>query len=161
MAPPLEPGSAPDGLLLIGWKEYLDFPEWGVRRVKAKVDTGARTSALDAARCTIERRAGRLIACMELALNRRRPDRLVTVEAPVLHQVVVTSSNGVREERPVVETTVRLGQVEKRIRLTVADRSRMLIPVLLGREALAGAFVVDAGRKYLQGGRHLPGGRGA
>jgi hypothetical protein len=161
MPHPVHPGAGPGGLLLIGWKEYVDFPEWGIRRVKAKADTGARTSALDVARYAIEHQSGRLVARMELALNRRRPERLVTVEAPVLHQVVVTSSNGVREERPVVEATVRLGPVQKRIRLTVTNRSGMLFRMLLGREALAGSFVVDVGHKYLLGGRNAPGHPGA
>lgn len=160
MPPSIPHGPAPGGLVTIGWKEYVDFPEWGVRRVKAKADTGARTSALDVARYVIEDRAGKLIARLDLALNRRRPDRLVTVEAPVLHQVVVTSSNGVREERPVIETRIRLGPVEKRIRLTVTNRSGMLFRMLLGREALAGSFVVDVGHKYLLGGKSSPGRRG-
>ena len=146
---PGEPGVGPAGLTVVGWKEYLDFPEWGVRRVKAKVDSGARTSALDVARYTLERRPEGLFARMELALNRRRRDKLVTVETAVLRLVVVTSSDGVREERPVIETVVRLGPVEKRIRLTVTDRSGMLFPMLLGREALAGCFLVDVSRKYL------------
>ena len=100
---PGEPGVGPAGLTVVGWKEYLDFPEWGVRRVKAKVDSGARTSALDVARYTLERRPEGLFARMELALNRHRRDKLVTVETAVLRLVVVTSSDGVREERPVIE----------------------------------------------------------
>jgi hypothetical protein len=151
MTPTPEPGTAPGGLLAIGWKEYLDFPEWGIRRVKAKVDTGARTSALDVARYVLQRRPEGLIARMALALNRRRPSALVEVETPVLRLVVVTSSDGVREERPVIETSIRLGPIEKRIRLTVTDRSGMLFPVLLGREALAGSFVVNVAHKYLFG----------
>ena len=153
MNQPPESGVAPVGLTVIGWKEYLDFPEWGVRRVKAKVDTGARTSALDVARYTLEQRPAGVVARIELALNRRRPERLVTVETPVLRLVVVTSSDGVREERPVIETTVRLGSIEKRVRLTVTDRSGMLFPMLLGREALAGSFLVDVRHKYLLGNR--------
>src|SRR5579871_6942956 len=140
----MTPPPAPGGPIVIGWKEYVDFPAWGVRRVKAKVDTGARTSALDVARFVVEQRDGKLVARMELALNRRRPDRRVEIETPVLRMVVVASSDGVREERPVIEADVRLGPVEKRIRLTVTDRSGMLLPMLLGREALAGSFVVDA-----------------
>jgi hypothetical protein len=155
MTPTPEPGSASAGPVLIGWKEYLDFPEWGLRRVKAKVDTGARTSALDVARYVLERRPEGLFARMDLSLNRRHPDRSLTIEMPVVCLVVVTSSDGVREERPVIETAVRLGPVEKRIRLTVTDRSGMLFPMLLGREALAGSFVVDVGRKYVMGKRRL------
>jgi hypothetical protein len=146
-------------LLVIGWKEYVDFPEWGVQRVKAKVDTGARTSALDVVRCVVERGPNGFVARLELALNRRRPEHVVAVETPVLGMVRVTNSGGVREERPVIETTMRLGSVEKRIRLTVTDRSRMLIPMLLGRHALAGTFVVDVGHKYLLGKRRTSEGR--
>jgi hypothetical protein len=137
----------------IGWKEYVDFPEWGVRRVKAKVDTGARTSALDVYGCDLEERPQGMVARLKLALNRRHPNRFVTVETPVLGLVMVTNSGGSREERPLIEAAVRLGPVERRIRLTVTDRSRMLIPMLLGREALSGSFIVDVGHKYLLGRR--------
>jgi hypothetical protein len=154
-------GPAPGGLLKIGWKEFLDFPEWGVQRVKAKIDTGARTSALDAARCVLERRSAGLMARIDLALNRRRPDRLVTVETPVLRLAVVTSSNGVRQERPVIEAVIRLGPVQKRILLTVTDRSSLLFPILLGREALAGSFIVDVSHKYLLGKANSRGSPGA
>jgi hypothetical protein len=153
-----DPGD-PGRLLMVGWKEYVDFPEWGVQRVKAKIDTGARTSALDVARCVVVERPSGSVARLDLALNRRRPDRVVTVEVPVLGLVVVTNSGGAREERPLIEATVRLGSVEKRIRLTVTDRSHMLIPMLLGREALAGSFVVDVGHKYLLGRRRSAGNR--
>jgi hypothetical protein len=146
-------GKAPDGLLLIGWKEYLDFPEWGISRVKAKIDTGARTSALDVARCELVSGANGLVARLTLALNRHRPQQLVQIEAPVLRQTKVASSDGVREERPVIEALVRVGTIEKRIQLSVTDRSGMLFPILLGREALAGSFVVDVNRKYLMGKR--------
>jgi hypothetical protein len=153
-------GYSPASLLLIGWKEYLDFPEWGIQRVKAKVDTGARTSALDVTRYVLEQRGPATIARMELALNRRRPAAVVALELPVLRLVVVKSSNGDREERPVIETLIRLGPVEKRIMLTVTDRSSQVFPVLLGREALARSFLVDVGQKYLLGksgvGRHRP-----
>jgi len=158
--PPGGAGAAPDNLLKIGWKEYVDFPEWGVQHIKAKVDTGARTSALDVARYELERRKEGLFARMELALNRRKPDRLITVETKVLRLVVVTSSNGVRAQRPVIETTLKVGPLEKKILLTVTDRSGLLIPVLLGREALTGSFLVDVNHKYLLSkprGGHKPG----
>jgi hypothetical protein len=153
MTPIPERVPVPDGLLTVGWKEYVEFPEWGVRRVKAKVDTGARTSALGVTRCVLERRPEGLLARLELAPARRGPGHRVAVEAPVLRLVTVTNSGGVREERPVIEAVVRLGSVRKRICLTVTDRSAMLLPMLLGREALAGSFVVDAARKYVLGRR--------
>ena len=71
------------------------------------------------------------------------------MEAPVLRMVVVSNSAGMREQRPLVETEVRLGPVSKRIALTVTNRAGMLFPVILGRKALEGDFLVDVSRKYV------------
>jgi hypothetical protein len=136
--------------LLIGWKEYLAFPEWGIRRVKAKVDTGARTSALDAVSYDLWQQEGvGLCVRLRLALHRKRPGELTVVEAPVLSLVVVRNSSGLSEQRPLIEVPIRLGPVGKRIRLTVTNRSGMLFRVILGRQALADDFVVDVSKKYL------------
>jgi hypothetical protein len=139
----------PQRPLVVGWKEYIDFPDWGVRRVKVKVDTGARTSAVGATSYELRQVDGRLLARLTLALRRRRPDRLLTVEVPVLRMVVVANSSGMREQRPLIEARIRLGPVTKRIALTVTNRAAMLFPVILGRQALQGDFIVDVGRKYL------------
>lgn len=136
--------------LLIGRKEYLAFPEWDVRRLRVKVDTGAFHAALDVAAYELHRGAdGQLVARLSLCLDRKHPDRRTVVHAPVVKMVGVTSSTGVRQERPLLETTIRLGPVEKRILLTVTNRSGMRSRMLLGREALAGSFLVDVSRKYL------------
>ncbi len=74
---------------------------------------------------------------------------MTIVEAPVLRMVHVTNSGGGREERPMIEAAIRLGPVEKRIRLTITRRDSLRFPMILGREALAGAFVVDVARTYL------------
>ncbi len=136
--------------LVIGWKEYATFPEWGNCRVKVKIDTGARTSALDAVRCDLrETEDGRTIATLQLALNPKHPERIVTVETPVLRTVVVSNSNGMRELRPVIATELRLGPVTKRVPLTVTNRAGMLFRMILGRKALEGDFIVDVSRKYV------------
>jgi hypothetical protein len=141
-------GPLPGGPVCAGWKEYVALPDWGVRRLRAKLDTAARTSVLDVARCELGRAGGALTARFHLALGRRR-DRVRVVEAPVLGLVTVTNSGGTAQQRPLVETTLRLGPVERRVRLTLADRSGMRYRMLLGRQALAGAFVVDAARAYV------------
>ena len=135
------------GPRLIGWKERVEFPDWGLRRVKVKIDTGARTWALGVAGCELTE--GGTVAVLRLAPYRRNPDRQTVVRAAVLDTVVVCDSGGHRQARPLIETTVRLGPVTKVVRLTVTDRSTMLFPVILGRAALAGDFVVDVGRKYV------------
>src|SRR5262245_25286572 len=110
------PGPGPTaGPLLIGWREYLAFPEWGVRRVKVKIDTGARTSALSVASYDLRPvEGGGLVAELRLALDPKNPGRWRVVQAPVLKMVAVRNSSGLREQRPLVEATVRLGPVEKR-----------------------------------------------
>jgi hypothetical protein len=71
------------------------------------------------------------------------------VRTPVLKTVRVRNTSGQLESRPLIETTLCLGPVTKRVRLTVADRSRMLFRIILGRQALLGNFVVDVSRKYV------------
>jgi hypothetical protein len=143
---------SPHRPLLIGWKEYVSFPEWGHRRVKAKVDTGARTSAIDVVSYDLRQADGQgLIAELRLALHRRRRDRLVVVQTPVLRMIAVRNSNGMREQRPLIETSIRLGPVTKRVRLTVTNRAGMCFRMILGRKALEGNFVVDVSQKYLLG----------
>src|SRR5262249_32781399 len=136
--------------LVIGRKEYVAFPTWGIRRIRAKVDTGAHTSALDVLGYDLWEVEGQgLHARLRLALNRKRPDRYRVVEMPVLCMVSVCNTGGVRELRPVVETTIQLGPVTRRIRLSVTDRTAMRHRMILGREALHGAFIVDVSRTYL------------
>jgi hypothetical protein len=143
-------GSLPPGLLMIGWKEYLDFPEWGIRRVKAKIDTGARTSALDVVSYELRpAESSQLVAELRLALHRRHPGRITVVQVPVLDLVMVRNTGGGWEQRPLVETTLRLGPVSKRVQLTVTNRAPMRFPMILGRKALEGHFVVNVSKKYL------------
>jgi hypothetical protein len=137
-------------LLLIGWKEYVDFPDWGLRQVKVKIDTGARTSALGVVSYELHQTdGGGVVARLRLAPYRKRPDKVTVVEVSVLGMVVVSNTGGTREERPLLETTVRLGPVSKRIQVTITNRGNMRFPMILGRKALEGDFVVDVSRKYL------------
>jgi hypothetical protein len=140
-------------VVAVGWKEFVDFPEWGVHRLKAKIDTGARTSALDAAGYEIRETPAGPVVELRLPLSKRHPDRVVVVRAPVVRTVVVSNPGGTREQRPVIETTLRLGPVSKRIQLTVTNRAGMLFRFIVGRKALEGDFVVDVSRKYLCGKR--------
>lgn len=149
-AHPLDAASAKRPLLPIGWKEYLQFTEWDLRRIRVKIDTGARTSALDVVRYELtETAGGGLMATLYLALDRRHPGRFTRIHTPVLRTVIVSNTGGMREERPLVETTVRMGPIHKRIRITITNRSSMRYRMILGREALANDFIVDVSRKYL------------
>lgn len=135
---------------VVGWKEYLDLPELGIARLKAKVDTGARTSALHVCevRVLAERADGSGEIELTVPLSRRHPERLVTARARMLRRVRVTDSGGTSELRPVIETEMVLGPVRKRILLTLTDRAGMLFRMLIGRKALEGDFLVDVSRRY-------------
>jgi hypothetical protein len=153
----LEPSAQPHAAasparqpIRIGWKEYLEFIEWDLRRIRVKIDTGARTSALDVVRYELmETAGGELMATLFLALDPRHPGRFTRIHTPVLRKVIVCNTAGMREERPLVETAVRIGPVRKRIRITITDRSSMRYRMILGREALANDFLIDVSRKYL------------
>jgi hypothetical protein len=153
LEPSAQPHAAPANhrtLVPIGWKEYLEFIEWNLRRIRVKIDTGARTSALDVVRYELIETAGNgLMATLLLALDRKHPGRFTRIQTPVVRTVIVRNTCGTCEERPVVETAVRLGPVHKRIQLTITNRSSMRYRMILGREALAGDFLVDVSKKDL------------
>lgn len=136
-------------LLLIGRRERLDFPDWGLRRVRAKIDTGAFSSALDVTGYQIVETATGMEVELHLVPKGRRRDQVRIVRTPLVRMTTVRSSSGSVERRPVIEPLVRLGPITRRIRLTVTDRSRMKCRMLLGRQALAGVFLVDVQSKDL------------
>jgi hypothetical protein len=127
-----------------GWREWADLPEWGIRRVRAKLDTGARTSALHVA--SVEERPDGKVAFD--VVPSRRSDRRVHIVTDVVRQTRVRSSNGTSSTRYVVRTRLRLGPIEREIELTLVDRGAMLHRLLVGRSGLAG-IVVDASRRYV------------
>jgi len=135
----------------VGWKEYLDLPDLGVFRLKAKVDTGARTSTLhvDSLEVLEVFPDGSELAEIAFGPDRRRPEVQVQARARVLRRIRVVDSGGHPEVRPVIETEMALGPVRKKILVTLTDRSGMLFRMILGRKALEGDFRVDVSGKYL------------
>ena len=133
----------------VGWKEFVEFVDWGTR-VKTKIDTGARTSALDVSSYELhDDGQGGQIAELHMAIDSRFPERKLVVRTPVIKMVVVSNSTALREERPLIEANMRLGPIVKPVRLTVTDRTGMRFRMILGRKALEGDFIVDVSRKYL------------
>jgi hypothetical protein len=135
--------------LVIGSAELVDIPCFGIRGLRARVDTGARTSALHVE--NIRRRPGGRVR-FDVRLHRTRPERRVTVEAQVRREGQVRSSSGFSEVRTFVAVRIRIGAVARTIEVGLVDRSRMVYRMLLGRSALAG-FLVDPSRRYLLGRR--------
>jgi hypothetical protein len=136
-------------LPLIGRKERVSFPAWDLHRVRAKVDTGAYSSALHVASYElIEADRGTSVRLV-ISLSRHRPEHVLRIEEPVVKLVRVRNSFGDETFRPLIEPVVRLGPVTRRVRLTVTDRSKMRCRMLLGRQAIAGLFLVDVRARYL------------
>lgn len=139
---------------MLGWREWAGFPEWGVTWVKAKVDTGARTSALHADRVEHLERDGAPWVRFVVRPWQGSDDDAVEVETPVVDRREVTSSSGERSDRVVVATPVRIGTRSERvgpIEITLSQREDLGFRMLLGREAVRGRFVVDPARSYLAG----------
>jgi hypothetical protein len=131
---------------VIGLAEYVDIPGWRIRGLRAKVDTGARSSALHVENL---RELGRGRVRFDVRLHRLRSERRVTVEAPIARRARVRASTGVASTRIFVAVTVRIGTVVQEIELGLVDRANMLYRMLLGRMALSGYFLVDPSRRYL------------
>ncbi len=138
---------------VVGWREWVSFPDLDLPRMKAKIDTGARTSALHA--FDVERSVSGGVDVVTFAVHphQRDDETSIIVSAPVTDEREITSSNGQTELRPVIETVVRLGTREWPIEMTLTNRDNMGFRLLLGRTALAGQWHVDPGRSYLQGKR--------
>jgi hypothetical protein len=138
--------------LIIGWREWLELPDLGIRRIKAKIDTGARSSSLHAFDVRPFERDGKQFVRFRVHPLQRDNRKTVEAEAEVLEYRKVKSSNGQTSRRPVILTTVEgLGEVWQ-IELTLANRDEMGFRMLLGREAVRGRFLVDAGRSFYGGG---------
>lgn len=133
--------------VLIGWNEFVDLPDWGIARLGAKIDTGARSSALHVEDLELLSR-GRVR--FRVVVHRLHRDRHVPVIARVTRRSRVRSSNGQFEHRFFVGTTLKLGPVEKQIEISLVDRGNMIHRMLLGRTALEGDFIVDVSRRHVQ-----------
>jgi hypothetical protein len=134
---------------VIGWSEYLDFPDWGIKSLQAKVDTGAKTSALHVENLK-ELDDGKRVSFL-VVLSRKHKDRRKRVTADVLKRGRVRSSTGVYRTRIFVRTRIRIGDVEKQIDITLVSRERMIFRMLLGRRALEHDFLVDVSRRKALG----------
>jgi ribosomal protein S6--L-glutamate ligase len=136
--------------ILIGRREWLALPELGVAPVNAKVDTGALSSSLHAESVTPFERDGQ--AWVSFATHNHY-GQLIACEALVVRRKRVRSSSGIARERFFIETlVVAAGGLERRVELSLADRSEMKCPMLVGRRTLAGIFLVDPQSSHLLGG---------
>lgn len=136
---------------VIGWREWVALPDWGVATIKAKIDTGARTSALHAFDVvTVEREGGAWVRFAIHPWQESSRDEVV-VEARLVDRRPVRSSSGAAHVRLVVATAVELAGRSVPMEVTLTRRDEMGFRLLVGRQALRGAYVVDPSRSYLGG----------
>ena len=135
-----------DHPILIGWREKVDLPYWGLFGLRAKADTGARSSAIDVAQ--VEELPGERVR-FEVVTDRKDPEARHVLEADVVRRTRIRSSFGQAHDRLFVETRLRLAGEELVIELGLVCRKNMLSRMLLGRKTLEGRFAVDPGRRYL------------
>lgn len=135
----------------IGWREWVALPDFGIDRVKVKVDTGARSSALHAFDQRRRLVDGATWIRFRVHPRQRSAETGILVEAPLVGERWVKSSTGHRSLRPVVRTRITLGTRTWPIEITLVRRDVMGFRMLLGRRAIRHRFLVDAGRSYLHG----------
>lgn len=133
----------------IGWREWVSLPDLGIDRIKVKVDTGARTSALHAYRVTTftKDNATYVRFFVHPAQRKKKPE--IECTALVVDRRAVTDSGGKTTERFVIRTTLDAGVHSWPIELTLTNRDEMGFRMLLGRQAVRRRFVVDPGSSYL------------
>jgi hypothetical protein len=132
----------------IGWRELVSLPELGLRGIPAKIDTGARTSSLHATILDEYRRDGRTF--VRFAVDFPQHQVRQVCEAVHVDWRGITSSNGTSQRRRIIKTPLRIGGLTFRAEISLADRSDMRFPMLIGRSSLRRRFVVDSGHSWLQ-----------
>ena len=135
---------------LLGWREWIALPDLGLPHIKAKIDTGARTSCLHAFKVKGFRRKG--VRWVRFRVHPHPTDREAQIEceAQVKDRRWVTDSGGHRTLRYVIETAVVIGENQHVIELTLTNRDNMKFRMLLGRTAMRGRFLVDPEQSYCQ-----------
>lgn len=135
--------------LTVGWREWVGLPELGVPSIKAKIDTGARTSALHVSDVARFEREGDTWVRFAVHPVQRSEVPVVTSEARLVEHRPVRSSSGHTEHRLVIATTLVIGDEAWPVELTLARRDEMGFRMLIGRQAVRRRALIDPGRSYL------------
>ncbi|MEO8809276.1 MAG: RimK/LysX family protein [Rhodanobacter sp.] len=141
-------------LVTLGWRERLALPQLGIGALKAKLDTGARSSSLHVDSIDTFQRDRATWLRFTLHVGRRAAVA-VHCEAPAVDRRIVTDTGGRRTERWFIRSEIELAGARFSVDINLTDRRHMLFPLLLGRSALSGRFLVDPARSYTQS-RHPP-----
>ena len=140
-------------LITVGWREWVSLPDLGIDKIKVKVDTGARTSAIHATELSPFEEDGVKRIAFNVHTHRRDHDQFVRCVADIFDQRSVTNSGGQSEERWVIQTGLTIGDYSWPIAMTLTARPDMRFRMLLGRNAMEDRIVVDPAKSFVWG-RH-------
>ena len=138
-------------LRVVGWREWIGIPSLGIKRIKAKIDTGASSSSLHAYDIEILDHLDPPEVKFKIQPLQKNRTAIIQAQVPVLDFRKVRSSNGETTVRPVIRTRIEIFGRTHEIDVTLFDRAKMGFRMLIGREALRGRFVVDSARSYCAG----------
>lgn len=133
----------------IGWREWVILPELGIHQIKAKIDTGARTSALHAFSLKPFQESGKQKIRFDIHPIQNNTSVITTCVADIIDTRWVTDSGGHREERFVICTPITIGDKTWPIEITLTERDTMLFRMLLGRSAIRKRFLINPGRSFI------------
>lgn len=132
--------------MIVGWNEWVQLPDLGIFALRAKIDTGAKTSVLHAEEIVM--RNG--IVSFKTSPDPAHPAEKIECSVPVFDERRITNSGGRSDMRYVIQTELVLGRLKKPVEMTLKDRSRMRFRMLLGRQAFEPGMMVDPNVRYLQ-----------
>lgn len=125
------------------------MPELQIKKIKAKIDTGARTSALHVSDISYRKRGGKTFVYFRVHPTQRKSKPFFDCSAELIDYRIVKSSTGTRTFRPVIQTEIEVGDKRWPIEVTLVNRDLMGFRFLVGRQAIRGRYVVDSGASYL------------
>jgi ribosomal protein S6--L-glutamate ligase len=141
----------PQNKIILGSEEWCSFPELGIPAIKARVDSGAKTSALHAINIAPFINEGENWVKFDINPIQNNLKTVIHCEAKLIDKRIVKSSSGFREQRYVIQTNINIGNDTWEIEMTLTNRDSMGFRMLLGREAMSGRILVDPEQKYLLG----------
>ena len=141
---------------ILGWREWVSLPGLGIDRIKAKIDTGARTSALHAFDVRLVEDNDKKLVKFCIHPEQKNLDKVIECEAVLLDEREVKDSGGHSENRYVIETDILIGSQLHTAEVTLTNRDSMGFRMLIGRTAMKGHYLVDPGKSYVTGKRKKP-----
>jgi len=136
---------------IIGWREWLSIPQLNIKEIKAKIDTGAKTSALHAFDIKFLKSGRKKLVSFKVHPQQRDSKKIIHAQAELIDKKLVKNSGGKITLRPVIVTQIKLGVLMWNIKLTLVNRDEMGFRMLLGRDAIKNILLVNPGKSFLIG----------